>query len=155
SIRAAFGAKLFADRVAALPEAIREDVRVAFAAAADKRNEIQKYLVGRFTAELQPDLKALANLLAKESPRARNSIRDVEAATAADAAGKRPFPEIRAFYALPGEPKTPVLQRGDYLHPGAEVTPGALSAIAAPQPFRWSPPAKDAPTSGRRRAFAD
>src|SRR5262249_43079736 len=26
-------------------------------------------------------------------------------------------------------------------------------ALATPEPFRWTPPTKDAPTSGRRRAF--
>jgi len=65
------------------------------------------------------------------------------------------FPEIRAMYDLPGEPKTPVLRRGDYTKPGPEVDAGVLGCIAAPQPFTWSPPSKDAPTSGRRKAFAD
>jgi hypothetical protein len=45
--------------------------------------------------------------------------------------------------------------RGDYLHPGPEVAPGALSALATPRPFRWTPPPKGAPTTGRRRAFAE
>ena len=35
------------------------------------------------------------------------------------------------------------------------MTPGVLPALATPEPFRWAPPAKDAPTSGRRRAFAE
>ena len=33
-------------------------------------------------------------------------------------------PEVRAFYDLPGEAKTHLLRRGDYLNPGPEVTPG-------------------------------
>ena len=50
--------------------------------------------------------------------------------------------------------KTPILKRGDYTQPGREVGPGVLQALATPQPFAWSRPAKDARTSGRRLAFA-
>ena len=70
-------------------------------------------------------------------------------------AGKRTFPEIRAFYDLSGEPKTPILKRGDFTQPGREVSPGVLQAIATPRPFAWSPPAAGAKTSGRRLAFAN
>ena len=155
AIRSSFADRRFAERLAGLPEAIREDVRVAFATAASKRNEVQRYLFDKFAAELRPPPKTLDSLIAAESPRDRDLIRTLEASNAADAAKKPSFAEIRAFYDLPGEPKTPILKRGDYHRPGPEVTPGVLPALATPEPFRWAPPAKDAPTSGRRRAFAE
>src|SRR5439155_10530375 len=68
---------------------------------------------------------------------------------------RRTFPEIRAIYDLPGEAKTPLLRRGDYRNPGPEVQPAALSVLTTASPFRWSPPGKEAPTSSRRRAFAE
>ena len=90
----------------------------AFATAAGKRNEVQRYLVGKFEAELRPPAETLASLLAAESPRERDLIRTLEASNAADEAKQPTFAEIRAFYDLPGEPKTPILRRGDYLQPG-------------------------------------
>jgi hypothetical protein len=73
----------------------------------------------------------------------------------AEEAKRRVLPEIRAFYDLPGDAKTRLLRRGDYLNPGPEVRPGVLSVLTTPRPFDWSPPPADAKTSGRRRAFAE
>ncbi|MBI2803847.1 MAG: PSD1 domain-containing protein [Planctomycetes bacterium] len=67
---------------------------------------------------------------------------------------KRTFAEIRAFYDLPGEAKTHLLKRGEYLHPGPEVTPNVLRVLANHKSFVLPPRAKDARTSGRRLAFA-
>ena len=38
--------------------------------------------------------------------------------------------------------------------PAARSSPGVLRRLATPRPFAWSPPRKDATTSGRRLAFA-
>ena len=65
------------------------------------------------------------------------------------------MPEIRALYDLPGEVKTHLLRRGDYLNPGMEVRPGVLSVMVTPKPFEWTPPASEARTSKRRLAFAE
>jgi hypothetical protein len=67
---------------------------------------------------------------------------------------KRTFAEIRAFYDLPGEAKTHLLRRGDYLQPGPEVTPGVLGVMANAKAFELPTRPKDAKTSGRRLAFA-
>ncbi len=67
---------------------------------------------------------------------------------------RRTFAEIRAFYDLPGEVKTHLLKRGEYLHPGPEVMPGVLRALANHKAFDMPSRAKDAKTSGRRLAFA-
>jgi mono/diheme cytochrome c family protein len=154
-LRREFAAKLFEDRLAKLPVAIREDVRVAINTEATKRTEVQKYLAEKFTPELKPADAQLPAVLTKEYPEYATKAKVLDTAIAAEEAKKRTFAEVRAMYDLPGEPKTPVLRRGDYTKPGPEVTPGVLSCIAAPKPFVWTPPAKDAPTSGRRRAFAE
>jgi len=70
------------------------------------------------------------------------------------AARKHDVPEIRALYDLPGTVPTRLLRRGDYLNPGPEVQPGVLGVLTTAQPFEWQAPAADAPTSGRRLAFA-
>ena len=59
------------------------------------------------------------------------------------------------MYDLPGEAKTPLLIRGDALTPGPLVEPGVLSALKVDEPFTLKPSdPKQAPTSGRRLAFA-
>jgi len=114
---------------------------------------VQKAEAEAFNAKI--DLK-VAELNAKTQSLKATKAQAAQLAPAIAAlqAGKRTFPEIRAFYDLPGGVKTPILKRGDYTQPGLEVGPGVLRALATPQPFAWSPPSKDAPTSGRRLAFA-
>jgi hypothetical protein len=150
-----FGERLFAERLAKLPEAIREDVRTTLATEPAKRNEVQKYLAGKFQAELRPDPATLTRLLPEVYPEYRTQTQTLAAAVQAEQSKLRSFPEIRALYDLPGEAKTHLLRRGDYLNPGPEVQPGTLSVLATAKPFTWTPPCKDAKTSGRRRAFAE
>lgn len=69
-------------------------------------------------------------------------------------AKKRTFPEIRAFYDLPGDAKTHLLKRGEYLQPGPEVQPGVLRVLANAKAFEVPARPKDAKSSGRRLAFA-
>jgi hypothetical protein len=149
-----YGGQLFNDRLGRLPLSIRDDVRAAVMTAAAKRNEVQKYLAGKFELQLRPAPAALPAVLEKEYPEyAARRAKLVEAARAEEAK-RRTFAEIRALYDLPGEAVTHLLRRGDYLHPGPVVQPGVLSVLATTKPFLWSPARKGAPTSGRRLAFA-
>jgi hypothetical protein len=154
-LRLRFGERLFEERLAKLPAAIRGDVRTALATPPAKRNEVQKYLAGKFQAELRPAPAVLAELLPGSYPEYRKQSQALTAAIRKQEAGKRTFAEIRAFYDLPGLAKSRLLRRGDYLHPGKVVTPGVLSVLATPRPFAWKPPAKGSRTSGLRLAFAD
>src|SRR5262249_18535891 len=143
-----YGRRLFEDRLARTPAAIREDVRTALNTAPARRTEVQKYLAAKFAQELRPPLPGLVTTLLGSYPEFRARHQRLQAAVATEEAKRRTFAEIRAFYDLPGEAKTPLLRRGDYLHPGSEVRPGTPSAPAAPQGFTWKPPAKEARTSG-------
>jgi hypothetical protein len=153
-LRRQFAERLFAERLAKLPDPIRADVGAAVHLPAAKRNEVQRYLAGKFEKELRPDPATLLKVLPETYSEYRTRSQELTAAiTAAEA--KRPvLPEIRAFYDLPGEAKTHLLRRGDYLNPGPEVQPGALSVLQTAPPFAWTPPDKEARTSGRRLAFA-
>jgi mono/diheme cytochrome c family protein len=146
--------QLFEMRLAALPAAIREDVRAAVGTAPPKRSEVQKYLADKFQKELRPEGQTLAAALAKADPDYVKQDAALAQEIARHEGQRRRFEEIRAFYDLPGEAKTPLLRRGDYHDPGPEVPPGTLSVLATAQPFTWAPPGKDAKTSGRRLAFA-
>jgi len=154
-LQATFGDKLFTERLNALPEAIRADVKQAIATAPAQRNEVQKYLAGKFQNELRPPPAQLETILDNAYPEYPSKRQALQASLKMEQAKLEKFAEIRALYDLPGEAKTPVLRRGDYLNPGPEVTPGVLSVLATAKPFNWGPPAKDAKTSKRRLAFAE
>jgi hypothetical protein len=154
ALKTAFATRLFDDRLAKLPEPIREDTRLALAAKPGQATDVQKYLAAKFGAVLHPPEKELNGLLEGMYPDYKAQAAGIVATVARLQSTKRAFPEIRAFYDLPGDAKTPILKRGDYTQPGALVRPGVPLALETAQPFSWSPPPADAPTSGRRLALA-
>jgi len=149
-----FAERLFQERLAQVPAVIREDVRVALTLPSAKRNEVQKYLAEKFQASLRPAAPALEKALTDVFAAYRTKGQALNQAVLAQEKLRQSLPEIRAFYDLPGEAKTHLLRRGDYLKPGPEVAPGTLAVLATRQPFQWGPPPKSAKTSGRRLAFA-
>jgi hypothetical protein len=153
-LKASHQRKLFDERLATLPEAIRLDTKSALEKPADQRTEIDKYLVSKFQPFLQPDDKALAPLLSQTYPEYQPTFDRLNAAIAAQERQRIVFDELRALYDLPGPVTTPLLRRGDALTPGPPVEPGVLSSLTTPVSFDWSPPAAEAKTSGRRLAFA-
>jgi hypothetical protein len=153
-LRRQFAERLFADRLAKLPEVIRADVAAAGGVPAAKRNEVQRYLADKFEKELRPDPAALLKALSETYPEYRTRSQELTAAAKTEDAKRPVLPEIRAFYDLPGEAKTHLLRRGDYLNPGPEVQPGTLSVLQTSQPFAWTSPGPGSRTSGRRLAFA-
>jgi hypothetical protein len=153
-LRRTFAERLFSERLATLPEAIRADVRDALAAAPGKRTEVQQYLAGKFEKDLRPVGPALEQALMKAYPDYVKRSTALAQAVLSEWAKRVTFAEVRALYDLPGEAKTHLLRRGDYLNPGPEVSPAALSGLATPRPFAWAAPPPSAKTSGRRLAFA-
>lgn len=148
-----FANHLFEEGLAKLPAGDREAVRAAFAENPMKRTAAQKQLVDRHQADLKPVAAILAKKLVANSAYKAKQQKIAEAIKAIESQ-KRVFPEIRAFYDLPGDAKTPLLKRGDYTQPGAEVTPGVLRVLANQAAFAVPERARDARTSGRRLAFA-
>ena len=73
-LRAQSKQKLFDDRLAALPEVIRSDVKLAIEKAADQRTDVDKYLVEKFQAQLQPDDKTLDKVLPETNAEYRSSV---------------------------------------------------------------------------------
>jgi hypothetical protein len=154
AVKQQFAERLFSEGLAKLPEPIREDVRVALTTAPAKRNAVEKYLAEKFQNELRPIPQILTAKIRIKYPEYVTKFGALAESIRAEEAKRRTFAEIRALYDLPGEAKTHVLRRGDYLNPGPGVQPGALSVLATSKPFSWTPP-KDARSSGRRLAFAE
>ena len=106
-------------------------------------------------AQIAPIKKKLAEMKdAKKDPAPKGKVQELNDEIKALEAKKRTFAEIRAFYDLPGEAKTPLLRRGEYTQPGPEVAPNVLGALSSAKTFTLPPREKDAKSSGRRLAFA-
>jgi hypothetical protein len=118
-------------------------------ATAAQEKEAQEHNA-KIDAEIVAVRKQWAALKTKEKEPTGKYAEEIKALTAK----KRTFPEIRAFYDLPGEAKTHLLKRGDYLQPGPEVAPNVLRVLANHKAFDVPPRPKDARSSGRRLAFA-
>jgi len=144
--------KLRKERVEALPDEIRDDVRVAIKTPARKRDVIHKYLVKKFEKELEIDDSALAERFPEfksASTRTEKTMQELDDQ-------KRQRPRIRAAFDLGGEPSPVYLHlRGDPLSPGHLVEPRPLAIFSDPSyPYAIQRPWKHDGSAGRRLAFA-
>ncbi|MFP6574764.1 MAG: DUF1549 and DUF1553 domain-containing protein, partial [Pirellulaceae bacterium] len=146
--------ELYQQRLQSISPQIRDDVVAAIGAAADTRSEVQKYLAGKFTKFLRPPAAKLEAELVKALPGYKKTVDEKNAAIAAQERRRLHFDYIYAAYDVKADPYTPLLRRGDAQTPGPLVSPGVPEMIKAPKPFDWAPAEADAPTSGRRAAFA-
>ena len=146
--------KWFDQQLSMLPEAIRNDVRVAIEKPVDQRTLVEVYLAEKFQSQLRPADNKVANVLSDAFPEYKKGLAEGNARIAEKERQRIVFDEIRAAYDLPGPVTTPVLKRGDALTPGPPVEPGVMTALRTSKPFDWSPPPEGAKTSGRRLAFA-
>ncbi|HEV3005746.1 MAG TPA: DUF1549 domain-containing protein, partial [Pirellulales bacterium] len=115
ALRAALDAKaaplrtrLRDDRLAQLPEVLRDDLRNMLATPAAERSEVQRYLASKFEAQLQIDLAAL-----KQAGEAfKQAVDETDRQVAALEGRRQPEPTIRALWDR-GEPSpTYVYRRG-------------------------------------------
>lgn len=139
------------ERIAQLPDVLRDDIRRTLATPAAERDAVQKYLAGKFEASLAIDQAGLATL----DPEFKAHSERVTARIAAADAARAPEPRIRALWDR-GEPSpTYIYRRGDYLHAGEPVSPGPPAVLSDPEaPFRVESPWPGAKSTGRRLAFA-
>jgi hypothetical protein len=119
--------------------------------SADKRNNVQKYLVEKFEKALRIDDAELRKINEDFKKLAEETDKKVEPL----AKQQRPEPKIRALWDR-GEPSpTYILVRGNYLTPGRLVGPGVISVLSsADEPFEAKPPWPGAKKTGRRLALA-
>jgi hypothetical protein len=143
--------KLFADRLAQVPAELRDDVKAAVQTPAAKRNEVQKYLAGKYEARLtiRPE-DALPVMNEAERNRAQTALKrlhELEGVLKGEGT-------IQAVYDVGAPTPTRLLKRGDYLRPGAEVSPGYLRVLCRSRDeavAKVTPPRGE--TSGRRLAL--
>jgi mono/diheme cytochrome c family protein len=151
-VRRPHQSRLFEARQAALPEAIRADSKEAIETPAEKRNEVQKYLAGKFAAALTVKPEEVAAEL-NETEKA--AVAGLEAQIAEARSQRAKWGKIQALFDDGPPPPTHLLVRGDYEAPGDEVQPGFLRVLCRSEIETVAsivPPAEG--TSGRRLALA-
>ena len=143
--------KILEQRLAQLPEGVREDLRKALDTAPNQRTEVQKYLTDKF----DPLLKIKPIELQQADEQFRQLSRGLERQIKLLEAQKEPEPKIRALWDRGRPTPTYVLQRGDPANPGPLVEPGVPAVLTVDgKPFAVKPPWNGARSTGRRLAFA-
>jgi hypothetical protein len=151
-LRRPYEAKLLDAKLLAVPEPIRADTRAALATPADKRNEIQKYLAGKFAGSVQVKPEEVDAALRGPDQAAQQGLRGRIASLQGR---RRSYGKIQALYDVGPPPPSYLLRRGNFASPGREVRPGFLRALCE-VPERALAPADGAvaSSSGRRLALA-
>ncbi len=152
AIRTPFEQAVFQSKLAALPEAIRADTRVALETPADQRSEVQKYLAEKF----EPQLKVTpTEVEAALDDDARAKTAKLNEPIAGLEASRRSYDKIQALWDVGPPPPAYLYRRGDYQTPGAEVTAGVPAVLNdGAQPFQLPVPGAADGTSGYRTALA-
>ncbi len=146
-----FRLKAIEGRVADFPEGLRRDLLTVFRTPVEERDEIQKYLAGKFRSILEvseADLSATYPDYAEEAKKTTESIAELKKTL-------RPKPEIRALYDMGGEPSAVyLLRRGEPQFVGEQVFPKAPEVFdGVVEPMQIVSP-RPGETSGSRLAFA-
>lgn len=152
TLRSACQQRLFAQKLAAVPEQVRADTQAALETPADKRNEVQKYLVEKLgpTLAVSPD-----EVTAALNDAERKQAAELQARIDGLNATRRSYGKIQALYDVGPAPVNFILRRGDYQSPGLPVEPGFPAVLCDPgQPVELPVASPEASSSGRRLALA-
>ena len=144
--------KLREERLAALPQSLKDDLEAVAGTDEEKRSAVQKYLAEKFRETLKITDEALVKRFPEFKPEVENSKKNVDELKKK----LRPKPQIRALFDMGGEPSAAyLLRRGDAQNPGDLVQPGVPSVLKAGiAPYRVITPESNRESSGRRLALA-
>jgi hypothetical protein len=153
AVRKAVEERVRSSRYGSLPEEVRSDLRDALAAAAEKRTEVQKYLVEK----LGPLIEVAPGDVDKALSGAEKTVMKAIAEKAATIArGKRTHGSIQAVWEDGAAASaTRILRRGDWAVPLASVAPGVPAVLSrGGQSDLVRPSDTKGTSSGRRLALA-
>jgi mono/diheme cytochrome c family protein len=149
-VGAPYEEKLMSAKLAALPESLRADVRAAVEAAEDKRDDVQKYLAGKFARQVRPTREEVDKALGRDDAAA---VARMEEQIKAHEGYRRSFGRVQALWDVGPAPKTRLLQRGAVESPGPRVSAGVPEALPGGGDLVRPPDARGE-TTGMRLAFA-
>ncbi len=143
--------KILDQRLAQLPQGLRDDLRKTLDTPAGQRTEVQKYLAQKFEKLLKIEPQELNNADAAYRRAAEENERQIKLLEVQ----KDPEPRIRALWDRGSPTPTYILRRGEAANPGPLMRPGVPAVLTdGKTPFAAAPPWPGARSTGRRLAFA-
>jgi hypothetical protein len=120
--------RIFETKLAAVPEAIRGDVKAAIQTAADKRSEVQRYLADKFKPSLDVSDGEINDALVDAE---KVKLAEIDRRAGEWERSRRNWGTIQAAYDVGPPPVTRMLVRGNHETPGPPVEPGFLNVLCA------------------------
>ncbi len=152
SLHRPYEERLLEQKLVRLPEAIRDDTKMALATEEEKRDDVQKYLVEKFESMLEVTPEEVDKEL-DEADRA--TAEKLKAQISTWNGYRRKLEKIQALWDVGSSPKMRLLQRGRLESPGPRVKPGFLTVLSPPgRSDAVRPAATQGNSSGLRLAFA-
>ena len=143
--------KYINQRLAKLPTALQDELRLLLQTEMDQRNDAQKQLAAQHEKELQigfDELKELDARFKQQSGRVDKAVKELQTKTL-------PQPGIQALWDRGTPSPTYLYQRGDHDNPGRLVTPGVPAVLTDGKiALPVKPPWPGAKQTGRRLALA-
>jgi hypothetical protein len=152
AIRKPYEQKLLDKKLLDVPEPLRADTKAALNTPAEKRSELEKYLVRKLGAMLAVTAADAEAALSDEDQARYHAIQDQICPLEA---WKQSYGQVEALYDVGPPPPSYFLRRGNHETPIVEVEPGVLSVLtpAGRSPIITGSDARGR-TSGRRLALA-
>jgi hypothetical protein len=149
-LRQPYEQKVLEKKLQAIPESLRADTKAALNTPAEKRTEVEKYLVRKLGNTLKVSVNDAKGIFSPEDTASyaaiEEQIRPIEAQ-------RRTYEKIQALYDVGPPPPSYFMRRGNHETPTVEVEPGFLTVLTEPgKPVTISDLKGN--TSGRRLAFA-
>ena len=145
---------LFESKIQAVPSAVRQNFRIAFAADAKDRDEAQKDLVEKFgsTVEISDE-----EILGEASPENKERLGRIRQEIAEWTSNRTELELIQALWDGESRPTIRLLQRGSVESPGPAVKPGFLSVLCSDEETCLATPSPNraGETTGYRLALAE
>ena len=148
--RKPFEQQVLDSKLAQLPDPIRADTLTATRTPMDQRTEVQKYLASKFEEGLKVKPDEVAAIMPGPE---KDRIAEFEKRIAGAASQKRTYQHWQAVYDSGPPTATRLLNRGDPLTPGEEVSPAMISVLATPKTSNTDIVPQPG-SSGRRFALA-
>lgn len=153
TLRQEYVEKFYQMRLSAVNDQIREDVKAAFDTEADKRSEIQKYLVEKFESYLRLPPASDA-IFAEHFPEYNDKWKPLVAEIEKQRALIKVPDQIFAAYDVSKTPESRLLYRGDAQLPGPIVSPSTPKMVPTSVPYSTVEAESEQETSYRRLNFA-
>ncbi len=128
-IQAPHQAKLSAAKFETIPAVIRGDLQAALAVAADKRNEVQRYLADKLGPVVTVKPEEVAAALNEGE---KKQVADLQQQIGTKKAQKKSWQNWQVVREPVPPTPTRLLKRGNFENPGVEVKPGFVNILCGP-----------------------